>query len=85
MVGVSEDSQIQDVKVYISGTFLGNLSVAMETGTPGSNLNWEGQILGSDYLVWGLHHKKVNLHFKDGSQFDAIIRPGGKVVRATRS
>ena len=81
MEDASRNNQIQDVKVYFSGNFLGRLTVSTERSKQSTNPTWEGQILGSDYLVWGLNHKKVNLQFEDGSGFDVIVRPGGKIFR----
>tara|TARA_A100001037_G_C15112087_1_gene619496 strand:- start:627 stop:881 length:255 start_codon:yes stop_codon:yes gene_type:complete len=81
MEDASRNNQIQDVKVYFSGNFLGRLTVSIERSKQATSPTWEGQILGSDYLVWGLNHKKVNLQFEDGSGFDVIVRPGGKIFR----
>jgi|TARA_Y100000996_G_scaffold131372_1_gene99869 hypothetical protein len=81
MEGASRNNQIHDVEVYFSGSFLGCLSVSTERSLTVSDPTWEGQILGSDYLVWGLNHKRVNLQFEDGSGLEAVIRPGGKVFR----
>ena len=81
MEDASRNNQIQDVKVYFSGNFLGRLTVSTERSKQSTNPTWEGQILGSDYLVWGLNHKKVNLQFEDGSGFNVIVRPGGKIFR----
>tara|TARA_B100001175_G_C18872479_1_gene340401 strand:+ start:105 stop:362 length:258 start_codon:yes stop_codon:yes gene_type:complete len=81
MEGASRNNHIHDVEVYFSGSFLGCLSVSIERSLTVSDPTWEGQILGSDYLVWGLNHKRVNLQFEDGSGLEAIIRPGGKVFR----
>ncbi len=77
----SQNNQIQDVLVYAAENFLGYLSVSVAESVSTEALSWEGQILGSDYLVWGLNHRRVRLKFKDGSAFDVIIRPGGKVSR----
>ena len=80
----SRNNKIQDVKVFFSGNFLGRLTVSTERSKQTTSPIWEGQILGSDYLVWGLNHKKVNLQFEDGSGFDAVVRPGGKIFRAPK-
>jgi len=77
----SQNNQTQDVLVYAAENFLGYLSVSVAESVSTEALSWEGQILGSDYLVWGLNHRRVRLKFKDGSEFDVIIRPGGKVSR----
>tara|TARA_Y100001970_G_scaffold91938_1_gene116088 strand:+ start:2378 stop:2632 length:255 start_codon:yes stop_codon:yes gene_type:complete len=84
MEDVSRNNHIQDVKVYFSGNFLGCLTVSIERTKQTTNSIWEGQILGSDYLVWGLNHKKVNLQFEDGSGFDVVVRPGGKIFRTSK-
>ena len=72
---------VHDVKVFDSGNFLGYLSVSINRDISNQEISLEGQILGSDYLVWGLNHRKVKIQFKDGSELNVIVRPGGKIFQ----
>ena len=71
---------VHQVKVYDQGHFLGFLSLTVEQPKPKENVDWVGQIRGSDYLVWGLNHKKVRLEFPQGENVDVVVRSGGRVV-----
>tara|TARA_B100000686_G_C16292415_1_gene714332 strand:- start:215 stop:472 length:258 start_codon:yes stop_codon:yes gene_type:complete len=76
-----KDGHVHDVKVFDSENFLGYLSVSINRDKVSKNLPLEGQILGSDYLVWGLNHRKVKIQFSDGSELTVVVRPGGKIVQ----
>ncbi len=71
---------VHQVKVYDQGHFLGFLSLAVEEPKPQENVDWVGQIRGSDYLVWGLNHKKVRLKFPQGESVTVVVRSGGRAV-----
>jgi len=81
IVAGSEDNHIYEVKVFDSGNFLGYLSVSIDDEEMKNEPLWEGQILGSDYLVWGLNHRKVKLQFENGSEVDVVVRSGGRIFQ----
>ncbi|HJM29027.1 MAG: hypothetical protein QF596_01360 [Acidimicrobiales bacterium] len=78
----SEGECVHDVKVFDSGNFLGFLSLSVDKDEVLNIGSWKGQILGSDYLVWGLNHRKVVLQFEDGAEASVVVRSGGRVVPA---
>lgn len=56
---------------------LGVVFVDLEA-TPGDErVPWRGRIRGSDYLVWGVNNRRVELEFDDGSIAHAVVRSGG--------
>tara|TARA_B100000953_G_scaffold288636_1_gene271908 strand:- start:1363 stop:1620 length:258 start_codon:yes stop_codon:yes gene_type:complete len=76
-----EGNHVYDVKVFDSGNFLGYLSVLINDEEMKNKPLWEGQILGSDYLVWGLNHRKVKLQFENGAEVEAVVRSGGRIFQ----
>ena len=68
------------VKVYDQDHFLVFLSLTVVEPKAQENVNWVGQIRGSDYLVWGLNHRKVRLKFPQGENIYVVIRSGGRAV-----
>jgi len=68
------------VKVFDQEHFLGFLSLTLEEPKPQENVDWIGQIRGSDYLVWGLNHKRVRFEFPRGENVYVVVRSGGRVV-----
>jgi len=77
----SKAGHVHDVKVFDSENFLGYLSVSINREISSQKSSLEGQILGSDYLVWGLNHRKVKIQFEDGSEITVVVRPGGKIFQ----
>ncbi len=75
-----EDRHIHDVKVYDSENLLGYLSVVINRDEIKDNPSWRGNVLGSDYLVWGLNHRKVRLEFEDGVELYVVVRSGGSIA-----
>ena len=71
---------VHQVKVYDQGHFLGFLSLTVEQPKPLENVDWAGQIRGSDYLVWGLNYKKVRFEFSQGDTVYVVVRSGGRAV-----
>ena len=76
----SRDNSFHDVKVFDSGKFLGYFSLSIDKGEALTNGSWKGQIRGSDYLVWGLNHRKVVLQFEDGEELSVVVRSGGRII-----
>ncbi len=64
------------VLVIDDGNELGHVLVDL-VATPGERVTWGGRVLGSDYIVWGANHRKVQLVFDDGSTAEAVLRSGG--------
>ena len=73
-------NRFHDVKVFDSGKFLGYFSLSIDKGEALTSGSWKGQIRGSDYLVWGLNHRKVVLEFEDGSELSVVVRSGGRIT-----
>jgi hypothetical protein len=71
------------VEVIDGDQILGYVSIAVGSEVLISSANWEGQILGSDYLVWGLNHRKIQLRFHDETIVEVAVRSGGKVICGT--
>jgi hypothetical protein len=68
------------VEVIDGDQMLGYVSIAVESEIVIDSTNWEGRILGSDYLVWGLNHRKIELRFHDGTIAEVVVRSGGKII-----
>lgn len=68
------------VKVHDQNKFLGFLSLSILEPKPEENTEWIGQIRGSDYLVWGLNHKRVRLEFPSGENIYVVVKSGGRVT-----
>lgn len=71
------------VEVIDGDQMLGYVSIAAESEIVIDSANWEGRILGSDYLVWGLNHRKIQLRFQDGAIAEVVVRSGGKIICRT--
>jgi len=78
----SGEKALHDVKIFDSGKFLGYFSLSIDKGEALTSDSWKGHIRGSDYLVWGLNHRKVVLQFEDGTQIAVVVRSGGRIVPA---
>ena len=76
----SRDNSFHYVKVFDSGKFLGYFSLSIDKGEALTSGSWKGQIRGSDYLVWGLNHRKVVLQFEDGVELSVVVRSGGRII-----
>ena len=68
------------VKVHDQEQFLGFLSLTILEPKAEENAEWIGQIRGSDYLVWGLNHKRVSFEFPSGENIYVIVKSGGRVT-----
>ena len=71
---------LHEVRVFDGEYFLGFLSLTIRSPKPKDNAEWVGQVRGSDYLVWGLNHKRVRLEFPNGQNVVVVIRSGGRAV-----
>jgi len=71
------------VEVIDGDQMLGYVSIAVESEIVIDSTNWEGRILGSDYLVWGLNHRKIQLRFHGGTIAEVVVRSGGKIICRT--
>ena len=71
---------LHEVRVFDGEYFLGFLSLTIQSPEPIDIAEWVGQIRGSDYLVWGLNHKRVRLEFPNGQNVVVVIRSGGRAV-----
>ena len=78
----SGNENLHDVKVYDSGKFLGYLAISIDKDNALTNNSWSGQIRGSDYLVWGLNHRRVIFQFADGGEVTGVVRSGGRITPA---
>ena len=68
------------VKVHDQEQFLGFLSLTILEPKAEENAEWIGQIRGSDYLVWGLNHKRVRFELPSGENIYVIVKSGGRVT-----
>ncbi len=76
------------VRIRHEGRLLGTVRVtiaAAPTDAPDSSWAWMGQIVGSDYLMWGLNHKKVTLELPTGDQLTCVVLASGILHGMTSS
>lgn len=62
-----------------SGEALGTLHVAFNTPERSAS-GWGGKVRGSDYLVWGMNHRRVTIEFASGERAHAVIRATGDLL-----
>lgn len=67
-----EESLLGTVRITVGPTRKG--SDGSQEGEP-----WRGQIIGSDYLMWGMNHKKVRLLLPTGKQLFCVVLASGKL------
>ncbi len=66
-------------QVFHNDRLLGTVRVTIGQPAEDSDRPWEGQIIGSDYLMWGMNHKKVELALPSGARVHCVVLASGKL------
>lgn len=62
------------------GPELGHLHVQLWPTADDEHPRWRGKIQGSDYLVWGMNHRRVVIEFESGERRRAVLRATGDLI-----
>ncbi len=69
-----------DARLRHNDTVVGTVRVELTTNTDDRyDATWHGRILGSDYVMWGMNHKKVDLDLPDGQTVTCVVLATGKL------
>ena len=67
------------MKLHTDERMLGFLSVYLAVRDDDRGSLWGGNVLGSDYLVWGANGQKLTVEFPDGDTAEVVLRAGGQL------